>query len=47
MAKALTKNQQKIKEEIIGKLNRHYGRTMEDATKAVLLDRMREIGLDV
>ena len=33
MAK-LTQNQQKIKEEIIGKLNRHYGRTMEDATKA-------------
>ena len=30
----LTKNQQKIKDEIIGKLNRHYGRTMEDATKA-------------
>ena len=34
MAKALTKNQQKIKDEIISKLNRHYGRTMEDATKA-------------
>ena len=34
MAQALTKNQQKIKEEIISKLNRHYGRTMEDATKA-------------
>ncbi len=34
MVKSLTKNQQKIKDEIIGKLNRHYGRTMEDATKA-------------
>ena len=34
MGKTLTKNQQKIKDEIIGKLNRHYGRTMEDATKA-------------
>ena len=34
MAKELTQNQLKIKDEIISKLNRHYGRTMEDATKA-------------
>ncbi|MEE0867894.1 MAG: glycogen/starch/alpha-glucan phosphorylase [Clostridia bacterium] len=33
-AKELTASQQKIKEEILGKLNRHYGRTLEDATKA-------------
>ncbi len=32
-AKELTASQQKIKEEIIGKLNRHYGRTLDDATK--------------
>jgi len=32
--KALTASQQKIKEEIEGKLSRHYGRTLEDATKA-------------
>ncbi len=32
--KKLTANQQQIKDEIIGKLNRHYGRTLEDATKA-------------
>ena len=33
-AKTLTANQQQIKDEIIGKLSRHYGRTLEDATKA-------------
>ena len=33
-AKALTASQQKIKEEIEGKLSRHYGRTLDDATKA-------------
>ncbi len=33
MANALTPAQQEIKEEIIGKLSRHYGRTLEDATK--------------
>ena len=32
-AKELTASQQKIKDEIIGKLNRHYGRTLDDATK--------------
>ncbi|MBE7055329.1 MAG: glycogen/starch/alpha-glucan phosphorylase [Ruminococcaceae bacterium] len=32
--KKLSANQQQIKEEILGKLNRHYGRTLEDATKA-------------
>ena len=32
--KKLTANQQQIKDEILGKLNRHYGRTLEDATKA-------------
>ena len=32
--KKLTANQQQIKDEIIGKLSRHYGRTLEDATKA-------------
>ena len=32
-ARELTASQQKIKEEIIGKLNRHYGRTLDDATK--------------
>lgn len=32
--KELTASQKKIKEEIVGKLNRHYGRTLEDATKA-------------
>lgn len=32
-AKELSASQQKIKEEIIGKLNRHYGRTLDDATK--------------
>ncbi len=32
--KKLTAKQQIIKDEIIGKLNRHYGRTLEDATKA-------------
>lgn len=30
----LTAQQKKIKEEIIGKLSRHYGRTLEDATKS-------------
>ena len=32
--KKLTARQEQIKEEILGKLNRHYGRTLEDATKA-------------
>ena len=32
--KKLTAKQEQIKEEILGKLNRHYGRTLEDATKA-------------
>ena len=32
--KKLTAAQQKIKEEIEGKLSRHYGRTLDDATKA-------------
>ncbi len=32
--KALTPAQQQIKEDIIGKLSRHYGRTIEDATKS-------------
>ena len=31
---ALTKAQQELKEEILGKLSRHYGRTLDDATKA-------------
>ncbi len=30
----LTANQQQIKDEILGKLSRHYGRTLEDATKS-------------
>jgi len=30
----LTENQKQIKEEILGKLSRHYGRTLEDATKS-------------
>ncbi len=32
--KKLTAKQEQIKEEILGKLSRHYGRTLEDATKA-------------
>lgn len=33
-AKTLTPAQQQIKKEILGKLSRHYGRTIEDATKS-------------
>ena len=33
-AKALSAAQEKIKDEIIGKLSRHFGRTLEDATKS-------------
>ena len=32
--KALTPAQQELKDEILGKLSRHYGRTIEDATKS-------------
>lgn len=33
-AKTLTPAQQQIREEILGKLSRHYGRTIEDANKS-------------